>query len=95
MTTLDCLYQIMFLCFVLSLCLLFLVLHKIRHRGRRGRDSMVVGFTTTYAISAYLTYGEVYSIQSYVIQFVSDSRQVCDFLCVLLFPPPIQLTATI
>ena len=22
-------------------------------RGRRGRDRMVVGFTTTYAISAY------------------------------------------
>jgi hypothetical protein len=22
-------------------------------RGRRGRDSMVVGFTATYAISAY------------------------------------------
>jgi hypothetical protein len=22
-------------------------------RGRRGRDSMVIGFTTTYAISAY------------------------------------------
>jgi len=22
-------------------------------RGRRGRDHMVVGFTTTYAISAY------------------------------------------
>ena len=44
-------------------------------RGRRGRDSMVVGFTTTYAISAYHTdvvssnpvHGEVYSIQHYVI----------------------------
>jgi hypothetical protein len=23
------------------------------HRGRRGRDRMVVGYTTTYAISAY------------------------------------------
>jgi len=23
------------------------------NRGRRGRDRMVVGFTTTYAISAY------------------------------------------
>jgi hypothetical protein len=23
------------------------------YRGRRGRDRMVVGFTTTYAISAY------------------------------------------
>jgi hypothetical protein len=25
----------------------------VRLRGRRGRDHMVVGFTTTYAISAY------------------------------------------
>jgi hypothetical protein len=48
--------------------------------GRRGRDLMVVGFTTTYAISAYhhercqfeSAHGEVYSIQHYVIKFVSD-----------------------
>ena len=39
--------------------------------------------------------GEVYSIQHYVIQFVSDLRQVGRFLRVLLFPPPIKLTATI
>jgi len=25
----------------------------LARRGRRGRDHMVVGFTTTYAISAY------------------------------------------
>jgi len=25
---------------------------KLKSRGRRGRDHMVVGFTTTYAISA-------------------------------------------
>ena len=39
-------------------------------RGRPGRDRMVVGFTTTYAISAYptdvvssnLDQGEVYNI---------------------------------
>ena len=42
--------------------------------GRRGRDRMVVGFTTTFAISAYHNSscefepysGEVYSIQHYV-----------------------------
>ena len=87
MTTLDCLYQIMFLCFVLSLCLLLLVLHKIRHRGRRGRDSMVVGFTTTYAISAYLTYGEVYSIHYYVLKFVSDLWQFSGHLWVFWATP--------
>jgi len=48
-------------------------------RGRRGRDRMLVGFTTTYAISAHHHWscafescsGEVYLIQHYVIKFVS------------------------
>ena len=34
-------------------------------------------------------------IQHYVIQFVSDLRQVGSFLWVLRFPPPIELTTTI
>ena len=37
----------------------------------------------------------VYSIQHYVIKFVSDLRQVDGFLLVLRFPPPIKLTTTI
>ena len=37
---------------------------------------------------------EVYSIQQYVIKFVSDLQQVGGFLRVLRFPPPIKLTAT-
>jgi hypothetical protein len=51
-------------------------------KGRRGRDRMVVGFTTICAISAYhittkavtstTAHGEVYSIQHYVIKFGSD-----------------------
>jgi len=35
---------------------LFIVIVMVRHiwfGGHRGRDRMVVGFTTTYAISAY------------------------------------------
>ena len=39
-------------------------------------------------------HGEVFSIQHYVIKFVSDLRQVGGFLRVLWFPPPIKLTAT-
>jgi len=35
--------------------------------------------------------GEVYSIQQYVIKFVSDLWQFGGFLRVLGFPPPIQL----
>jgi hypothetical protein len=51
-------------------------------RGHRGRDCKVVGF------------GEVYFIQHYVIKFVSDLRQVCCFLRVPRFRPPIKLTTT-
>jgi hypothetical protein len=70
---------------------------------RRGRDRMVVGFITTYAISAChhkscefeSNSGEVYSMQHNVIMFVSDLRQVGGFLRLLRFPPSIKLTAKI
>jgi len=68
-----------------------------------GRDRMVVGSTSTCAISAYHTkvvssnpvHAEVYSIQHYVIKFVSNLWQVSGFLHVLQFPLPIKLTTTI
>jgi len=71
-------------------------------RGHRGHDYMVIGFTTTYVISAYhhnscefdCTHGEVYSIQHHVIKFVSDLQMVGGFLQALQFPPPIKLTTT-
>jgi hypothetical protein len=50
---------------------------------------------TTDVVSLNPAHGEVCSIQHYVIKFVSDVRQVCGFLQVFLFPPPIKLTATI
>ena len=64
--------------------------------GRRVRDRMVVGFTTTYAISAYHHWCEFESrswrgAQHYVITFFGDLRQVGGFLCVLQFPSPIKL----
>ena len=55
--------------------------------GRRGRDRMVVGFTTTYMQSVPFTskvassnpvHGK-YSIEHYGITFVSDLRQVGGF----------------
>jgi hypothetical protein len=55
-------------------------------RGRRGRDRMVVWFTTTYAISAYHNWCCEFEsrsgrgVQHYVIMFVSDLRQVGGFL---------------
>ena len=50
-------------------------------RGRHGRDHMVVGFTTTYAISVYHHWccefesSSGRDVQHYVIKFVSDFCQ--------------------
>ena len=52
-----------------------------------------VAFTTN-VVNSNLAHGKVYSIQHYVIKFVSDLRQVGGFLGVLPFLPPIKLTAT-
>ena len=66
-------------------------------RGRRSRYRMVVGFTTTYVISAYhhecceFESRSGRGVQHYVIKFFSDLRQVGGFLRVLRFPPPIKL----
>ena len=67
-------------------------------RGRRGRDPMVVGFITTYAISTHHHWhfefesrsGDVYSIQHYVIKLVRDLQQISGFLRLLRFPPAIK-----
>ena len=51
--------------------------------------------STLYAtniVGSNPAHGEMYSIQYYVIKFVSDLRQVGGFL---RFPPPIKLTSTI
>jgi len=50
---------------------------------------------TTKGVSANPVHGEVYSMQHYVIKFVSDLRHVGGFLRVLRFPPSIKLTTTI
>ena len=59
---------------------------------------MAVGFTSTYAISAYhhrcfdFESRSGRGVQHYVLNLVSDLRQVGGFLRVFRFPP---LTATI
>ena len=50
---------------------------------------------TTKVVSSNPVCDEVYSIQHYVIKFVSGLGQVWGFLRVLWFPPPIKLTTTI
>ena len=42
---------------------------------------------TTNVMSSNTAHGKVYSMQHYVIKFVSDLQQVVGFLCVLWFPP--------
>ena len=83
-------------------CTLYIIYFSCRGCG--GRDHMIVGFTTTCAISANITtkvvssnpaHGKMYSIQYNVITFVSDLQQVRGFLWILRFPPPIKLTAMI
>jgi hypothetical protein len=47
---------------------------------------------TTDVVSLNMAHGAVYSMQLYVVKFVSDLGQVGSFL---RFPPPIKLTTTI
>jgi len=47
---------------------------------------------TTNAVSSNPLHVTVYSIQHYVIKFVSDLRQIIGFLQVFQFPPPTKLT---
>jgi hypothetical protein len=63
-------------------------------------DFTVGEFTTIYAITTNLersnhVHSEIYSIEHYVIKFVSYLRQVSGFLRVIQFPPPIKLTTSI
>jgi hypothetical protein len=63
--------------------------------------SMIVGFSTSYAISVYHHWCCEFKsrsgrgVQHYGIKCVSDLRQAGDFLWEPQFPPPIKLTATI
>ena len=71
--------------------------HTFGRWDRRGRDRILLGFTTTYAssVSSNPAHGEVCSLQHYVVNFVSDLREVGGFLWVFLFSPPIKITGTI
>jgi hypothetical protein len=89
-------YIVVFLCFSFDWALF-----SLSNRCRHGRDRIIVGFTTTYAISAFHHWCCEFEsrsgrgVQHYVIMFVSFLRQVGGFLRVHRFPQPIKLTATI
>ena len=80
-----------------------LTLQIVLHGGRRGRNRMVVGFTTTCVSSAY--HHQSCEFEPRLCRGVLDTI-LCDKVCQLLatgrwfspvfrFPPPIKLTATI
>ena len=50
---------------------------------------------TTEIVSLKPVHGEVYSIQHYLVKFVTDLQQVSGFLRALWCPPPIKLTTAI
>ena len=68
---------------VIYICRVNIIFNQAIYRGRCSRDCIVVGFTTTYSMisepiktnvmSLNPSHGEAYSIQHYVIKFVSDS----------------------
>ena len=66
--------------------------HEIIPLIKRQSLTNVVVVIETYTV---VPSGEVYSIQHYVIKFVSALRQVGAFLRAFRFPLPIRLTATI
>ena len=49
--------------------------------------------STPKVVSSNPVHGEMYSIQHYVIKYVSDLQQVSGFLRIRRFPPPLKLTA--
>ena len=64
----------------------------IGDRGRgRGRIPMKSASITTKFVSSNPVHGEVYSIQRYMIKYVSNLRQFGGFHRVLRLPPPIKL----
>ena len=65
----------------------YVLYFSIQYKDRRGRDRMVYLQLhvqsvpiTAKVVSSNPAKGEVYSMQLYVIKFVSDLRQVCGFL---------------
>jgi hypothetical protein len=59
-----------------------------RNNNRTYRNNNRVPITSN--VNSIPVQGEVYSIQHYVIKFVSELPQVVGFLCVVRFPPPIK-----
>ena len=68
------------------------ILGNVSVAERADRRDRIVASITNKVVGSTPVHGEVYSVQHYVIKFVSDLRQVGGFL---RFPSSIKLTATI
>ena len=77
------------------ICLFWFMFHSLRGLWLDLQLPVQSVPITTEVVSWNPVHDEVYSIQHYVIKFVSDLREVCGFLLVLRFPSPIKLTVTI
>jgi magnesium-transporting ATPase (P-type) len=78
------------LCRIYLLIVYICISTRVQLTTRRG-GGLGSPFTTTCSNPIH---GEVYSIQHYVITFVSNLWQDGGFLRVIWFPPPIKLNAT-
>jgi hypothetical protein len=76
---------------ILTINLVYFYMTSDHHNHDRMQSVPI----TTKVVSSNPVHGEVYLIQHYMIKFVSYLRQVGGFLLVLLFLPPIKLTALI
>ena len=79
-----------------SCCLLCPItrLHNFFENNFSAFENISVHITTKI-VSSNPAHGTVYSMQHYVIKFVTDLEQVDSFLRVHLFPPQIKVTAMI
>jgi len=82
----------------MNFCLITNIIHFVYRYSYRGFTGDRVRWIYTYPCHQYLSSQKLwifsypmYSLQLYVIQFVSDLRHDCTFLQILGFPPQLKL----
>ena len=93
---LTCLFEVMaMICAAINISSLIQYLLFVLVKNQNFNRSFTVPTVTKFVSFSNPAHGEVYSIQHYVIKFVSDLRQIGGFPRVLRFAPEIKLTTTI
>jgi hypothetical protein len=83
------------ICAAINISSLIQYLLFVLVKNQNINRSFTVPTVTKFVSFSNPAHGEVYSIQHYVIKFVSDLRQIGGFPRVLRFAPEIKLTTTI